>query len=429
MISMDLDNPFELGFGVLKNLPRVIYEITATNGREEKKGFGEASIDFPFSNYDAWDIMYALEKTNTAIKGIDVKERESLLGQNFITIYLKRFPAALCAFNMALDDIYGKCEEKTIFDIYGQTRLSGVALKSIGYKTKESLSTKIGEIVREGFIPKPKVGRSLEQDVDIILLVDKRIKELNSQYTLDFNACYSIKEFMELLDALKSKTNLSRCLIIEQPTIKDAGIDGICEVKNYALQEGFKMKFMADESFITIKDAIYCSENGILLNFKLQKIGGLCAAKEIEDELGERNLESMIGGTFPTAIGRTYDQQASCILKSAKLPGDGLLPSQEYFKYQKHLIKEDFQKKVSNGKKKVTPFSGFGLGINIVEEKLRRFLVSNPKEEYGLIRSNQSGRKIKIILNEGHTYSELYKELSGRSPDWNLNKENENNSI
>ena len=65
-----------------------------------------------------------------------------------------------------------------------------------------------------------------------------------------------------------------------------------------------------------------------------------------------------------TALGRVYDQQAGFILNSATLPGDGLLPSTDYFQKGKHLINKEFLYKKEYSLIKITPFKGFGLGIN-----------------------------------------------------------------
>ena len=152
LLAIDLENPFKLGFGTLKTLPRIFYKIIAKDGLKEKVGFGEASIDFPFSHYDAWDIFDNLQKIGTKIKDSTIESRENLLEQ--LSKQNDVFPASLCAFNMAIDDLYGKCKGLSLFEIYGKSRNSGKALESIGYQKSPSLlMQELDKIVKRGHFP------------------------------------------------------------------------------------------------------------------------------------------------------------------------------------------------------------------------------------------------------------------------------------
>jgi L-alanine-DL-glutamate epimerase-like enolase superfamily enzyme len=161
-----------------------------------------------------------------------------------------------------------------------------------------------------------------------------------------------------------------------------------------------------------------CAEHSIALNFKLQKVGGIYTARAIEQRLFALGFkaESMIGGTFPTAIGRVYDQDAACALKSTTLHSDGLLPSTDYFRAEKHLIKENF---VRRGGMSI-PISGEGSGVTVDIEKLSSFVVSDPVGEYSKIRDDKSGNKISIMLRSGQSYRNIYERKARRPARWNL---------
>lgn len=412
MLSIKLDQPFRLAFGELQTLPRVIYDIKLANGL---RGYGEAGIDFPFSDYDMYDVFHALRTLK--IEGRDIRARGQMLEEQSAPNCnaLLTFPAALTAFNMALDDAYGKLMGESALEIYGKSREAGRAMRSISVSNSSELRRSLSEALLDKYLPKIKVGMSHQEDIRIIMELDNH----NISYALDFNAAYGIDEATAILgSALKNNGGLSNALYIEQPTKKSEGIGALEEISKLLRNAGRKGLIVADESFTNQDEAVRCAVAEIALNFKLQKIGGLQEAKKIERALENLNLkiESMIGGTFPTAIGRTYDQLAACVLQSATLYSDGLLPSTDYFPHERHLIHEDFRRK--NGL--VYPIIGPGLGFTPNEIKIAPFVIEDPEKDYRMIRTSGTGKHISIKLNEDRSYGEVYLEKTGRNPMWNL---------
>lgn len=410
MIGIDLPSPFPLGFGKLKTLPRVFLRLTVEGETGEIFGFGEASIDFPFSHYDAWDIYNAL--SSLKLEGLNVLNREDIL-QNLIVGFVD-FPAAFAALNMSLDDAYGKLTEKSVLELYGYSRIEGAILESVPFLTPDALVTKMRLISSAGRVPKVKAGESITSDV-------ARLTEafgLGVLFAVDFNAAYSPDQFRQLMQMLGEKVGLESTpmsIFWEQPTREDLGISALAEVHKMLFSLGYMIPIVADESFVTKSDAITCEQNDILLNYKIQKIGGIWLAKEIEKSL-RSNSPAIVGGTFPTAIGRVWDQQAACILKSVQLPSDGWQPASDWFSDEKHFIQEGFQ--TSRGISKA--FQGHGLGVTILWNKLRKFEIPNPAKEYLALRQDQSGSVLKIELVKNAKYSTTYTRLSGKDPLWNL---------
>jgi len=422
LLGIKLERPFPLGFGTLEHLPRVLYVISALDKKGIVSGIGEASIDFPFSTYDAWDIFWALSQIE--LIGRNVEEREAILKDSKIRgCLLDKFPAAFTALNMALDDIWGKFKEKSILDMYGQKRRGGRALASIAFQSETSLLVEnIEDKFRCGFIPKPKVGKGKEEDLATIKAVALLSRERRIPFVLDFNAQYEPEEFRELIRSLKQLgIDLSSLIFIEQPTNERSGIEGLVFAKNSLIEYGFNTPVVADESFVTLNNAIECSRRGISLNFKIHKIGGLYYAHEIERavlSLGDKEHKNMVGGTFPTAIGRVYDQQAAATLETTTLPGDGWEPSTDWFQNEKHLIDDEFS--FDQATNTFLPIEGYGLGIHPNWSKIGNYEISNPEEEYSRIRKGENGKVLKINLKQGQTYPKMYKERTGREPDWNL---------
>jgi L-alanine-DL-glutamate epimerase-like enolase superfamily enzyme len=414
MISIKLDQPFALGFGELYTLPRVIYTIKLDNG---VVGYGESSIDFPFSNYDMFDVYYSLK--NLDIIGRDINDRSSLLYEQSLPNGLMKFPSAFTAFSMALDDAIGKTIKVSILDMYKRQRAGGFAMKSIPFNSNPTITiTAARWASEEGYLPKIKVGMGEEKDIELISLMEKA----QIKYALDFNATYTLAEAREIFNVLiEERGGIKNAVYVEQPTKVSEGISALGEIRKLLRRNGIPSIVIADESFVTKDDAIECVNQGLAINMKMQKIGGLYQARLIEEEILGRGkqLKSTVGGTFPTAIGRVYDQAAACILVSASLHSDGLLPSTDYFKGNNHLIVEQFRKV----KNLIVPIEGNGLGITVDEGKIKPLVIENPAKEYEKIRSDKTGEKIIIKLRDGASYSELYKMKSGKDPMWNIWKE------
>ncbi len=423
MLGIDLEHPFHLAFGVLYQLPRILYLITVSSGSNEIIGIGEASIDFPFSPYDAWDIYYTL--SNLDLSGFDIEDRESLLSNKAIRAQvLENCPAAFAALNMALDDAFGKIYHLSIIDLYGARREGGRALSSVSQNNNiHNALIQIQEKVDQGMIPKIKVGQSIKKDRENVLAIGSYCKEKEIPYALDFNAKYTVLEFQSVIDsAIKKDVIGDQILFIEQPTKVREGISGLKSIASYLKKNGVSVNIVVDEGFSSLNEGIECVQNNFSLNFKIHKIGGAFKARELEDKIAcavaGNHFVSLVGGTFPTAIGRVYDQQCAAILKFATLPSDAWEPSTHWFRGDKHLIKENF---IFEQKRQIfLPTSGFGLGITPVWNKIDKFIVKKPRQEYRNIRQGKSGQKTSTKLLEGQTYQKVYESRTGRPWDWNL---------
>lgn len=420
MLGIDLESPFPLGFGTLETLPRVLYLVSALDKEHQITGVGEASIDFPFSPYDAYDIYHTLQEIG--IRGRSALDREDILTDNTIrSAVLNTCPAAFHALNMAIDDLFGQLERQSVTDLYGAIRKDGQALASISFQPETNILLQlVDKELKLGFIPKPKVGENIEKDIKTIQAVHRFLKSRGGYCVLDFNGQYTPEEFCNLVDDLIIiGCRMDHVLFLEQPTREEDGIEGLSKVKQHLMEKEIDIPVIADESFVSMDDALECARRGISLNFKLNKVGGLFHARGIESELiglVKSRIQSMVGGTFPTAIGRVYDQQAGAVLHTAGLPGDGWMPS-NWFAGQKHLIREQFTQN-PNGHFK--PMSGFGLGATPDWGKIKTFEISDPKQEYERVRRGLNGSRLRITLKDDQTYEAVYQQRSGRSFDWNL---------
>ena len=410
MVGITLDSPFQLSFGNLYSLPRIFYILTVEDKGKSFQGYGEASIDFPFCDYDSWDIFTVLR--DMSIVGLNLEERH-----NFLEDILQdtREKSAVAAVNMALDDAYGKMIQKSVGMLYGIKRNKGKILESISFKENpEDLSKSITDVHNRSRVPKIKLGKDLEYDLTIFNWL---INNVDLPYAVDFNAAYKLDEAVLLFDKING-LETGHLLFIEQPIIKEEGLGNLIEFANYVKSRGMISYIVADESFITLDDAVICAENNIVLNYKIQKLGGIYQALKIEQKVKEiNNLPSLVGGTFPTAIGRTYDYHAASVLETASLPSDGWQPSSEWFKGEKHAITRDFILSLDGC---AMPFSEPGLGVGVREDFINAFNVKDPFLEYKKIREDGSGDFIKVVLSKQKGYKDLYEYICRRSIYWNL---------
>jgi L-alanine-DL-glutamate epimerase-like enolase superfamily enzyme len=409
MLGIELDEPFQVSFGTFSVLPVVILQLQIKNERLIQTGVGETSIVFPFINYDAFDIYTALNGVQRA-----AGSREDLLRAN-LSLH-EQAPAAYAAYNMAIDDACGKHEGKNVVDLYehSSNRILPKTLQSTGIDEPEQVKMAASKIDGDGFMPKIKLGKDVNHDIETVVAM----KDEAYNYAIDFNAKYTLDELRAIFSSL-GESALRNISFIEQPTIADLGIGGLVYFKKEILVKDSQIDVIADESFLTFDDALECAKCDVGLNYKIHRLGGLFVAKDIEKKLHTAglNCKSMLGGTFPTAIGRVYDQQAALCLDDCVLPSDGLSPSTLWFNGDKHIIRNEF---LSTENNKALPLQGAGLGIDVDWQKIKQFEIADPIQVYSSIRSDKADASLGIILNKGKKYSKEYSQLTGRAADWNL---------
>jgi len=284
--------------------------------------------------------------------------------------------------------------------------------------SQDDVNRELGQPIKSGVPIKLKGGQGLPKDTTMLRLASSFLTRAKPPFAVDFNGSYTPAEFIELAKQLVSHPFCwGSLLFIEQPPSKDFGVEGLGEARNALGSLGLSAPVVADESFMTSQDAIRCNQHQILLNYKLHRLGGLFAAQEIEAATAHTSLPAMLGGTFPTAIGRAYDQHAACVLRSITLPSDGWLPSTEWFRDDKHLIEDQF---IRNARGCFEAPRGLGLGVTVNWDKVSRYTVPDPRAEYARIRSDQDGRLIRITLRDKQSYRRAYESITGRRVEWNL---------
>ena len=401
MIVLQLKEPFRFVYGTFSEIPRVLIRIEIESEAATHVGWGEAAIDFPFVPYDMFDVYDALCEAGRRVAGINVDTVSHVL-ENEALVFLRDVPAAQCALNMALDDVVSRSEGLSASNLYEVQRGAGVPLCSVGFDhrhTPEVWATLPGVV-------KVKAGQGLDLDLANIQSVQKVANQTRKQYALDCNAAYSLEEVLSLIDRLRAGGWAAEsCIAWEQPLHAEASLDDwgrlIAEFKTFA----FGPVVIADESFVSAAAGQQLVDRGAGLNYKIQKLGGIHAAVQLEKTISRSGFKSFVGGTFPSPLGRAYDTLAGQVITSATLPGDGFLPASTYLNeacIAAFPVRKD----------------GLGLGVEPDEGALARWTIDDPREEFYRIRTGQTPKQIKLAVNA--PYAELYLEQSGRQPLWNM---------
>ena len=353
-ISMPLVAPFETSFG-----RETVREcILVTLQADGLTGYGEcvASRD-PGYSYETTGTAWHILKDFIAplVLGKDIKDAEDFQKR---VEGIRGHHLAKAAVEMALWDLLGKRDGKSLKEMFGGTREKVDVGVSIGIQ--ESASALVGTVasyLEKGYRRvkiKIKPGREVEETS----AVRRAYPDLRLQ--VDANSAYTL----ESASALKPLDDLG-LLLIEQPLFEDDIWD------HRKLQAEFKTPICLDESVVSPRHARYALEMQAcrIINIKPARVGGLSQAIAIHDLCVERNVPVWCGGMLETGVGRASNLALASV-PGFVLPGD-ISASDRY--YQRDITNERF---VLNHDSTINVPNGHGLGVTIDEDALHEFTIS-----------------------------------------------------
>jgi o-succinylbenzoate synthase len=354
-ISMPLVSPFETSFGRETVRECILLALQA----EGLTGYGEcvASRD-PGYSYETTGTAWHILKDFIAplVLGKVIKDAEDFQKR---VEGIRGHHLAKAAVEMALWDLLGKRDGKSLKEMFGGTRDKVDVGVSIGIQ--DSASALVGTVasyLEKGYHRvkiKIKPGREVEETS----AVRRAYPDLRLQ--VDANSAYTL----ESAKALKPLDDLN-LLLIEQPLFEDDIWD------HRKLQAEFKTPICLDESVVSPRHARYALEMEAcrIINIKPARVGGLSQAVAIHDFCVERNVPVWCGGMLETGVGRASNL-ALASLPGFVLPGD-ISASDRY--YQRDITNERF---VLNDDSTISVPNGHGLGVTIDEATLKKFTLSN----------------------------------------------------
>jgi len=311
---MRLKEPFETSFGVTQDRKVVLLEIHTDVGT----GWSEVTaMEGPFYNAEtiqtAWlmgrDFLSGLVLDVEFFSPEEVSERmENVRGQEM----------AKAAIECAVWDAFARSEGKSLGNALGGTRdfiCSGVSLgiqSDIG-KLLDSVAKELS-----GGYQRVKLKIKPGKDVDVVAAVRKKFPDID--LTVDANSAYRLED-AELLKQL-DEFGLT---YIEQP------LPWNDIYQHSLLQPQLKTPICLDECIHGLRDAEAAIALGAcrVINIKLGRVGGHCAARQIQAFCLAKGIPVWCGGMLESGIGRAHNIAMST-LPGFVLPGD-VSASQRYW--------------------------------------------------------------------------------------------------
>lgn len=352
-LRMPLVNPFETSFGRIERRDCILLEVAS----EGLLGYGECVADRdPGYSYEtagtAWHILR--DFIAPAILGKDVRSPQEF--QERVS-GVRGHPMAKAGVEMALWDLMGKQEGRSLRDLFGGVRERVDVGVSVGIQASpEALVEVVADYVNQGYRRikiKIKPGRDVaEARILRVAFPDMRLQ-------VDANSAYSL----ENADRLQPLDELD-LLLIEQPLAEDDLWD------HSRLQARLTTPICLDESILSAHHARQALEMGAcrVINIKAGRVGGLSEAVAIHDLCSSRGVPVWCGGMLETGVGRAANL-ALASLAGFTLPGD-ISASDRYYTqditYERFRLNPDSTIRVPDAP---------GLGVTIDPQALERFTI------------------------------------------------------
>ena len=350
-LRMPLVSPFETSFGRIETRDCVIVEALAGG----MSGFGECPADR--------DPGYSYETCDTAWHILQDFLIPSVLNQNLESArdlqdrlsMVRGHPMAKAGLEMALWDLLGKSQGRSLADMLGSVRHSVEVGVSVGIQASpQALADVVERYISQGY-RRIKIKIKPGRDVQEATAVRTRFADIRLQ--VDANSAYTLAS----APALKGLDELN-LLLIEQPLAEDDLWD------HSRLQAQFATPICLDESILSERHARQALEMGAcrVINIKAGRVGGLSEAVAIHDLCFARNVPVWCGGMLETGVGRAANL-ALAGLPGFTLPGD-ISATARY--YKEDVTQEQFY---LNPDSTITLPVGPGLGVTVDREKLGRY--------------------------------------------------------
>ncbi len=284
-IAIDRNEVFKISTGSSLTAENVIIKVESDDAR----GWGNSSVN-GVTGETLESILKAFETMKSKIVGEDVVIEEvwADMRKN-----LPDDPAALAGLDIALFDVKGKLEGRTITEMFGGKREGIMTDRTIGHMTKRETVKHARKFIDEGFKAlKIKVGLGLMEDINRVKAVREEVGE-DIDIWIDANQAFTPEESITLCQ------KLADCIeFVEQP-VKVHDIEGLKKVT-----EETEIPIMADETIKGPEMAKKICEEGIadMINIKLAKCGGLTGGRKIVEIMEDHGVEGMVGCMGETSV-------------------------------------------------------------------------------------------------------------------------------
>lgn len=278
--DLKLQHTFTIARDSYDSQPTVIVELK--DG--EFSGYGEA-ISKEYYGISIQNIIKDINSVKFVIEAID-----NLLPEDFwleLYPYFKQNMFALCALDMAYNDLYARKKGLKLYEYWGlDTANNPKTNYTIGIDSVENMVAKLKAI------PWPIYKIKLGTKDDIKIIKELR-KHTDATFRVDANCGWTVDETIQNAITLK-KLGVE---FIEQP-LKANDWEGHKAVFSKSV-----LPIIADESCQTEVDVDTCYNHFHGINVKLVKCGGLTSAKRMLYKARELHMKTMVGCITESSVG------------------------------------------------------------------------------------------------------------------------------
>lgn len=194
---------------------------------------------------------------------------------------------AICALDLAANDLYGKLLGKPLYQLWGtSTEKYPITNYTIGIASAEKMLEKMLEL------PWPIYKIKLGTPDDVAIVKELR-QHTNAIFRVDANCAWTPDETLQNAPKLKELG----VEFIEQP-LEASNFEGYKKVMAHSV-----LPIIADESCIVEADVEKCAGHFHGINIKLTKCGGLTPALRMIKKARELDLKVMVGCMTESTVG------------------------------------------------------------------------------------------------------------------------------
>lgn len=300
--NLPLKHTFTISYDSRDVQPTMIVELEQNGHR----GYGEATSN-PYYGFTIESMTAALENIREQIEATEMESPEEFWAQ--MQPHLQNNPFALCALDMAANDLHGKLNGQPLYKLWGLTTdHTPLTDYTIGIDTIENMVKKLKEM------PWPLYKIKLGTKEDVAIIQELR-KHTDAVFRVDANCAWGVEETIQNARQLKP-LNVE---FIEQPMRAD-DMEGMKQVYQQSV-----LPLIADESCITESDVAKCHGHFHGVNVKLVKCGGLTPARRMIREAHALGMKTMVGCMTESSVGISAIAQLLPMLDYVDMDGALLL--------------------------------------------------------------------------------------------------------
>lgn len=278
--NLKLKHTFTISRESIDFQPSLIVELQS----EGYSGFGEATSN-PYYHTTVPMMQADLENIRSLIENTTTETPEEFWTK--VHPYLKDDMFALCALDLAYNDLYARKKGKKLYELWNfTTDKNPLTDYTIGIAPIEKMVAKMKEL------PWPiyKIKLGTQEDIEIVTELRKHTDAI---FRIDANCGWGIEETIANSIALK-KLGVE---FLEQP-MKADNWEAHKEVYKHSA-----LPIIADESCIIESDVAKCHNHFHGVNVKLVKCGGLTPGKRMLEEAKKLGLKTMVGCMTESTVG------------------------------------------------------------------------------------------------------------------------------